>query len=182
MLLIVAVAKPVVLVLMGVSGSGKSTVAGILADRLGWPFEEGDTLHPGSNIEKMSAGIPLADADRELWLESVTEWVERRLDGAESGLITCSALKRRYRDVINRRGSGVLFVFLTGTSKTIGDRLAARVGHFMPSNLIDSQLADLEDPQPDEPHIRVDTGRPPRAIATSILRELELEELRADDR
>lgn len=181
MLLIVAVAKPVVLVLMGVSGSGKSTVAGILADLLGWPFEEGDTLHPRSNIEKMRAGIPLTDADRELWLESVTAWVEQRLDGGESGLITCSALKRRYRDVINRRGSGVLFVFLTGAGKTIGDRLAARVGHFMPSSLIDSQLSDLEDPQPDEPHIRVDIGRPPRAIATSILRELGLV-ARADDR
>ena len=109
MLLIVAVAKPVVLVLMGVSGCGKTTVGRILADRLGWAFEEGDMLHPQSNIEKMSAGHPLTDADRERWLVSVADWVDGRLDRGESGLITCSALKRRYRDVINRRGSGVVF-------------------------------------------------------------------------
>ena len=179
MLLTVAVAKPVVLVLMGASGSGKTTVARILADRLGWPFEEGDTLHPQSNIEKMSAGHPLTDADRKRWLASVADWVDGRLDSGESGLITCSALKRRYRDVINRRGSGVVFVFLTGARKTIADRLAARAGHFMPSSLLDTQLADLEDPGPDEPHVRVDIGPSPGVIATSILQELGLSELRA---
>jgi carbohydrate kinase (thermoresistant glucokinase family) len=124
-LLIVAVAKPVVLVLMGVSGSGKTTVARILADGLGWAFEEGDILHPQSNIEKMSAGHPLTDADRERWLATAADWVDGCLDSGESGLITCSALKRRYRDVINRRGSGVVFVFLDGTRATIDARLAA---------------------------------------------------------
>jgi gluconokinase len=173
-LLIVAVAKPVVLVLMGVSGSGKTTVARILADGLGWAFEEGDILHPQSNIEKMSAGHPLTDADRERWLATVADWVDGRLDSGESGLITCSALKRRYRDVINRRGSGVVFVFLDGTRATIDARLAARAGHFMPSSLLDSQLADLEDPEPDEPHIRLDIGPPPNVIAQSIMRELGL--------
>jgi carbohydrate kinase (thermoresistant glucokinase family) len=173
-LLIVAVAKPVVLVLMGVSGCGKTTVGRILADRLGWAFEEGDILHPQSNIEKMSAGHPLTDADRERWLASIAEWVGARLDSGENGVITCSALKRRYRDVINRRGSGVVFGFLAGTRATIADRLAARAGHFMPPILLDSQLADLEDPEPDEPHIRVDIGPPSNAIAQSILRELGL--------
>ncbi|MHB8612938.1 MAG: gluconokinase [Candidatus Dormibacteraceae bacterium] len=175
-------ARPVVLVLMGVSGSGKSTVARILADRLGWPFEEGDILHPRANIEKMSAGHPLTDADREHWLASVTEWVERHLDGGESGVITCSALKRRYRDVINRRGSGVVFVFLTGTRETIAARLAARAGHFMPSRLLESQLASLEEPAPDEPHVQVNIGPPPGVIATSIMRELGLSDLCADGR
>ena len=174
MLLIVAVAKPVVLVLMGVSGCGKTTVANILAVRLGWPFAEGDLLHAQSKIEKMSAGNPLTDADRERWLVSVAEWVEGRLDGGEDGIITCSALKRRYRDVINRRGSGVVFVFLDGTRATIDARLAARAGHFMPSSLLASQLADLEDPEPDEPHLRVDIGPPPNVIAQSIMRELGL--------
>jgi gluconokinase len=164
----------VVLVVMGVSGSGKTTVAGILAGHLGWPFEEGDALHPHSNIEKMMAGQSLSDADRRRWLATIAEWVERRLDAGENGLITCSALKRSYRDVINRRGSGVMFVFLAGTEETIAPRLIARQGHFMPSSLLDSQFADLEDPQPDEPHIRVDIGPSPRAIARAILRDLGL--------
>jgi gluconokinase len=164
----------VVLVVMGVSGSGKTTVAAILAGRLGWPFEEGDALHPKSNIQKMMAGQPLSDADRRRWLTTIAEWVERRLDTGENGLITCSALKRSYRDVINGRGAGVVFVFLAGTEETIAPRLAARQGHFMPSSLLDSQFADLEDPQPDEPHIRVDIGPPPSVIARGILRDLGL--------
>jgi len=168
-LLVVEAAKPIVVVLMGVSGSGKTAVAGILANRLGWPLAEGDSLHTRSNIEKMSAGDPLTDADREGWLASVAGWVESRLDSGGSGVITCSALKRRYRDVINRRGSGVVFVFLTGSRETIAARLAARVGHFMPANLLDSQLADLEEPEPVEPHIRVDIGPPRNEIAEGIL-------------
>jgi gluconokinase len=162
----------VVLVLMGVSGCGKTTVARILAGELGWSFEEGDALHPPSNIDKMKAGHPLTDADRQRWLASVADWVERRLDSGENGLITCSALKRSYRDVINRRGSGVVFVFLAGSKATIAPRLLARQGHFMPASLLDSQFADLEDPEPDEPHIRVDIGPPADAIANGILQEL----------
>jgi len=168
-------AKPVVLVFMGVSGSGKTTVARLVAGRLGWPFQEGDELHPQSNIEKMKAGQALTDADRRRWLVTIAEWIDRRLDGGESGVITCSALKRSYRDLINRRGSGVVFVFLAGSKATIAPRLAARQSHFMPSSLLDSQFADLEDPDPDEPHIRVDVGPPPAAIADAILRELSLE-------
>src|SRR2546426_11932408 len=132
---------------MGVSGSGKTTVARILAGRLGWPFEEGDRLHPQSNIEKMKAGRPLDDADRRQWLAKGADWVTERLNNREKGLITCSALKRSDRDVINRRGSGVGFVFLAGSRATISPRPAARQGHFMPSSLLDRQLADLEDPQ-----------------------------------
>ena len=167
-------AKPAVLVFIGVSGCGKTTVASLLAGRLGWPFQEGDALHPLSNIEKMRAGRPLTDADRQRWLATVAEWVERHLDAGENGLITCSALKRSYRDVINRRGSGVVFVYLAGSKATIAPRLAARQGHFMPSGLLDSQFADLEDPDPDEPYIRVDIGQPPDAIAKDISRELRL--------
>jgi len=168
------IAEPVVVVFMGVSGCGKTTVAAILAGRLGWRFEEGDGLHPQSNIEKMESGHPLTDEDRKPWLQKVAEWVEERLDAHENGLITCSALKRSYRDVINRRGSGVVFVFLAGSRETIAARLAARHGHFMPSSLLDSQFADLEEPMSDEPAIRVDVGPPSGVIAQRILEKLGL--------
>jgi carbohydrate kinase (thermoresistant glucokinase family) len=161
-----------VLVIMGVSGSGKTTVAEILAERLGWVFQEGDALHPQSNIDKMKAGQPLDDADRQTWLQAIAEWIERRLDAGESGLITCSALKRSYRAIVNRRGSGVLFVFLAGSSAIIAARLAARQAHFMPASLLGSQLETLEDPVPEEPHIRVDIGPPPDVIAERILHEV----------
>lgn len=167
-------APPVVLALMGVSGSGKSTVARILARRLGWRFQEGDELHPESNILKMKDGRPLTDEDRRLWLALVAEWVQVRLDARENGLITCSALKRSYREVINRRGSGVVFVFLAGSAEVIAARLAARRGHFMPSSLLESQLADLEEPDSEEPHIRVDIAAAPAVIVRDILRKLSL--------
>lgn len=164
--------KPTVLVLMGVSGSGKTTVAAILANRLGWPFEEGDALHPRANIEKMASGQPLTDDDRRPWLASVADWVDRRLDAGENGLITCSALKRGYRDLINRRGSGVTFVFLAGSKETIAARLAGRQGHFMRAGMLDSQFADLEEPAPDEPALRVDVGPSAAEVAEQILEDL----------
>jgi gluconokinase/shikimate kinase len=173
------VARPVVLVVMGVSGCGKTTVAAVLAGRLGWPFEEGDALHPASNIEKMKAGHPLTDDDRAPWLEKVAEWVEERLDAAGDGLITCSALKRSYRNLINRRGSGVRFVYLAGSRETIAARLTARHGHFMPPSLLDSQFADLEEPTAAEPAIRIDVGPPPGAIAQTIIATLGLSGLGA---
>jgi gluconokinase len=173
-----------VLVVMGVSGSGKSTVAAILAGRLNWPLEEGDSLHPQSNIDKMKAGHPLTDDDRWPWLEKVAAWVEERLDRGEDGIITCSALKRAYRDVIDRRGSGVEFVYLAGSRETIAARLKARHGHFMPTQMLDSQFADLEEPAPEEPALRVDISAPPPEIAQAILVRLALspERSRATDR
>jgi carbohydrate kinase (thermoresistant glucokinase family) len=164
----------VVLVVMGVSGSGKTTVARLLARRLGWPLAEGDAFHPESNIEKMKSGRALTDADRRSWLARVADWIEGRLDSNQDGVITCSALKRAYRDVIDRRGSGVVFVFLSGRRDVMGARVAARRGHFMPPSLVDSQFADLEEPSPDEPAIRVDAGRAPAVIARSVLDELGL--------
>src|SRR5260370_15464257 len=166
--------KPLVLVVMGVSGSGKTTVARILAARLGWVLDEGDPLHSGSHIEKMRAGSPLTDADRQDWLLRVADWVDERLDEQQSGVITCSALKRSYRNLINRRGYGVVFVFLAGAKTTIAQRLAARHGHFMPPTLLDSQLAALEEPKPDAPAIQVDVGCAPEVIAQDILDELRL--------
>lgn len=166
--------KPVVLVLMGVSGSGKTTVGAILAGRLGWPFEDGDALQPPSNVEKMKAGHPLTDVDRWPWLEMVAMWIEKRLDRGENGLIACSALKRSYRDILNRRGSGVVFVFMAGSKKMIASRLGARHGHFMPPSMLDSQFADLEEPSSDEPAIRVDVGPTPDVVAQDIMQELGL--------
>lgn len=166
--------KPVVLVLMGVSGCGKTTVAAILSGRLDWPFEEGDALHPQSNIDKMHAGHPLTDEDRAPWLAKVAHWVEDCLDAGENGLITCSALKRSYRDIINRRGHGVEFIYLAGSKETIATRLAARHGHFMPPTLLDSQFEALQEPTADEPAIRVDIGPAPSAIANTIIQTLGL--------
>ena len=165
-----------VIVVMGVEGSGKTTTGSILARRLGWPFEEGDALHPPANVARMRAGQPLTDADRLPWLEAVTAWGEARLDAGENGIITCSALKRAYRDIIDRRGRGVVFVFLRGSRDLIAARLGERHGHFMPASLLDSQLADLERPAADEPAISVDIGGPPEAIADEIVARLGLGE------
>ena len=161
---------------MGVSGCGKTTVAAILASRLGWPFEEGDALHPQANIEKMAAGHSLTDVDRWPWLAKVADWIDKRLDAGENGLITCSALKRSYRDLINRRGSGLMFVFLAGSKETIEARLATRHGHFMRASLLDSQFADLDEPAADEPAIRVEIGPPAAEIAEQIIEDFGLAE------
>lgn len=166
--------QPRVLVLMGVAGSGKSTVAELVSQQLGWPFKEGDSLHPPANIAKMTVGHPLTDTDRAPWLEKVAEWVEAQLDSGQSGLITCSCLKRAYRDLVSRRGAGVTFVYLAGSHDTIAERLANRHGHFLPPSLLDSQFADLEEPEPDEPSIRVDIGPAPAQIAQHIVEQLDL--------
>jgi len=165
---------PVVLVLMGVSGSGKTTVARLIADRLHWAFEEGDALHPPANVAKMAAGHALDDDDRAPWLAKVADWVDARLDAGESGVITCSALKRKYRALIDRRGERVEFVYLHGSRELIASRLAARQGHFMPSSLLASQFETLEEPAADEPVIRVAIGATPDAIADDVMAALGL--------
>ena len=167
-------ASPVVLVLMGISGCGKTTVARILAERLHWAFEEGDALHPQANIDKMAAGHPLDDDDRAPWLAKVADWVDARLDAGQCGVITCSALKRSYRDLIDRRREGVEFVYLHGSRELIASRLATRKGHFMPMSLLDSQFATLEEPAADEPAIRVEIGATPQQIAAHIIHALGL--------
>ena len=167
-------ALPAVLVLMGVSGCGKTTIGELLAERLLWPYEEGDALHPPANVAKMAAGHPLDDADRAPWLAKVADWVDARLDAGESGVITCSALKRSYRALIDRRGAGVEGVYLHGSRELIASRLAGRHGHFMPPTLLDSQFATLEEPGADEPAIRVEIGEPPAAIAADIVEALGL--------
>jgi len=164
-----------VLVIMGVSGCGKSTVAGVLAGRLNWPLEEGDDLHPMRNLVKMASGIPLTDDDRWPWLDRVAEWVHRRTAAGQPGVITCSALRRSYRDrIVGDTPDHIVFVYLKGTRESVGKRLAARVDHFMPSSLLESQLATLEPPEPDERSLTVDAGRRPTEMADEIVRRLDL--------
>jgi gluconokinase len=161
-----------VLVIMGVSGSGKSTVAGILAGQLGWDLEEGDDLHPPANVAKMHAGIPLTDEDRWPWLESVAAWIREHTAAGLPGIITCSALKRIYRD--RMRGDHVVFVHLAGDKHVIERRLSARLDHFMPTTLLDSQIDTLEPPGPDENTLVVNLGRRPAELAAEIIDRLGL--------
>jgi gluconokinase len=161
-----------VLVFMGISGSGKSTVAGIVAGRLGWDLEEGDGLHPPANVAKMSAGTPLTDEDRWPWLDLVAAWIREHTDAAVPGVITCSALRRSYRDRLT--GEHVIFVHLAGTRDTIGRRITARTDHFMPAGLLDSQLSALEPLEPDENALVVDIGPHPNELADEIIDRLHL--------
>ena len=148
--------KAVVLVAMGVSGAGKTTLGELLAKRLGWPFKEGDELHPPANIAKMKSGQPLNDADRAPWLEAIGAWIDRWLAAGQSGVISCSALKRAYRDSIDAGRPQVRFVFIDLDEATIAERLKRRKGHYWPPELLHSQFEALEPPTPDEPVIRVD--------------------------
>jgi carbohydrate kinase (thermoresistant glucokinase family) len=160
--------RPMVAVVMGVSGSGKTTVGILLAEALGWQFQEGDKLHPPENVAKMSAGIPLSDADRLPWLRRIAETIDGWRARGESGVVTCSALKRSYRDVIIGDRPEVRLVYLKGSPDLIGQRMATRHGHFMPTSLLDSQFSILEEPSPDENPIVVDIGGQPQEIAREI--------------
>jgi ribose 5-phosphate isomerase A len=163
---------PPVLVVMGVSGVGKSTVANALAARLGWPFEEGDALHPEANVAKMHAGIPLTDADRQPWLAAVAAWIDHQRALKQPGIITCSALKRAYRALIIGDRPEARLIYLRGSRALIAERLGGRHGHFMPASLLQSQLDTLEEPSPDEDALTVDAGPPPGEIAQEIIRLL----------
>ena len=162
-----ATSPPTVLVVMGVSGTGKSTVAGLLAGHLGWPLQEGDDLHPEANVDKMEQGIPLTDDDRWPWLDRIGEWIDEQGRSNEPGIVTCSALKRSYRDRLRR--PNVVFVHLAGTREAIRRRMARRVGHFMPLSLLDSQLDTLEVPGPDEQVVSVDLGASPQEEVAEVL-------------
>ena len=169
--------SPPILVVMGVSGSGKSTIAEELSARLGWPFEEGDSLHPESNIAKMHAGIPLTDADRLPWLERVAAWIDGQRAKKQPGIITCSALKRSYRQIIIGDRPEVRLVYLRGGRDLIAEHLAGRHGHFMPAALLQSQIDTLEEPDPSEDPLTVDAGAPAaqsltRSFGFSVLRQL----------
>ncbi|HET7474861.1 MAG TPA: gluconokinase [Dermatophilaceae bacterium] len=162
-----------VLVVMGVSGSGKSTVAALLAGHLGWDLQEGDDLHPQANIAKMAAGEPLTDEDRWPWLDRVAGWIAAHAEAGRPGIITCSALKRSYRDRL--RGGyqdSVVFVHLAGTRRQLAERLGARLDHFMPPALLQSQLGTLEELGPEEQGVVVNIGAGPTQVAEEALERL----------
>ena len=163
---------PPVLVMMGVSGSGKTTVAKELAARLGWAFEEGDSLHPALNIAKMHAGIPLTDEDRLPWLEHVAAWIDAQRAKKQPGIISCSALKYSYRRIIIGERPEVRLVYLRGGKDLIADHLAGRHGHFMPSSLLQSQIDTLEEPGPGEDPLIVDEGAPPGRTPGQVAEEI----------
>ena len=162
-------AEPCALVVMGVSGSGKTTIAVLLAQRLGWVFEDADRLHPSANVEKMHVGIPLNDADRAPWLCAVADEIGSWLDSGRSGVMACSALKRAYRDVIRAGRANVRFVYLKGDPDLIALRMKTRRHHFMPPSLLESQLETLEEPEPDEEPIVVGIEGAPGEIVDQAL-------------
>ena|SRR5882757_11016012 len=162
--------RPPVVVVMGVSGSGKSTVGGLLAERLGVPYAEADDFHPAANIAKMSAGHPLEDTDRAPWLDAIAAWIAAR--GDLGGVISCSALRRRYRDRLRVAAPGLFFLHLDGSPELIAARLAARTRHFMPAGLLESQFEALEPLGADETGAVVPVDGGPQQIAKRALAAL----------
>jgi gluconokinase len=162
---------PHVVVVMGVAGTGKTTIGPLLAARLGVPYAEGDDFHPQANIAKMAAGVPLDDADRWPWLDAIGAWAHER--AGRGGVVSCSALKRSYRDRLRAAAPGVVFVHLTGDRALIEDRMSHRQGHFMPTALLDSQFATLQPLQADEAGVAVDVGGGPEEITERAVTALD---------
>jgi gluconokinase len=163
---------PCALVVMGVSGSGKSTIGEKLAQRLGWSYEDGDRFHPASNVAKMSAGQPLTDEDRWPWLQAIANEIDRVCKAGEHAVIACSALKRPYRDILVHGRHDVRIIYLQGTRDLIASRLALRKGHFMPPGLLASQFGTLEPPDASENPVTVSIDAPIETIVDDIVRQL----------
>jgi gluconokinase len=164
--------KPLIVV-MGVAGSGKTTIASGLAEKLGVPFVEGDSLHPAANVKKMASGIPLTDEDRWPWLEAIGERMEVERVTGHGVVVSCSALRHVYRDCLRKKVNGkVHFILLDGSRELITDRMKQRKGHFMPPALLDSQFATLEKPTPDEHAVILDISHPVPALLTEAAKSL----------
>lgn len=165
---------PLHLVVMGVSGSGKSTVATLLSRELGWEFAEGDEFHPEENVEKMAAGHALMDQDRWPWLEILADWTTERDSRGEPTVLSCSALKRSYRDILRKGGEGTYFVLVHGDKGLLLERMQTREDHFMPPSLLESQLDTLEMLEEDERGVVMDIANPPERIIRMVLAQLDL--------
>jgi gluconokinase len=166
--------RPTAVIVMGVSGTGKTTVATGLAAALGWTFAEGDDFHSAANIAKMRSGHALTDEDRRPWLRAIGAWIDARLAAGDNVVLTCSALKRSYRDLLRDGRSGVRFCELDAPPALIAERLARRQGHYMPPALLPSQLAAFEPLEPDEDGVRVSVSASPERTVADALRTLEL--------
>jgi gluconokinase len=162
-----------VVIIWGVTGAGKTTIGELLARQLGWRFYEADDFHPPANIAKMRSGVPLTDEDRQPWLEKLREEIERSVVADENAVLACSALKKKYRELL-RVNADVKFVFLHGTRARIADQASKRRGHFMNPALLDSQFADLEEPQSDEGALTIELGRTPEELVEEIKSKLEI--------
>jgi carbohydrate kinase (thermoresistant glucokinase family) len=160
-------------IVMGVSGSGKTTVARALARQEGWILLEGDSFHPPANIAKMKAGTPLTDEDRWPWLRAIAAREDELLAAGQSAVVACSALKRAYRDILTGGRPNTVLIYLRGSHDLIVERMKARENHFMPSALLDSQFATLEEPGADEHPIVVDVGGPADAVVQDAIRQLK---------
>jgi gluconokinase len=165
---------PAVMIVMGVSGCGKSTTGALLASRLQWEFEDADWFHPASNVDKMHGGVPLTDEDRWPWLAAVAAWIDQTRRSGGHGVVACSALKRSYRKVLIGDRADVRLVYLKGDETLIARRLATRHEHFMPGSLLHSQFEALEEPGLDEDPITVSIEPQPREIVTRILSAMNM--------
>jgi carbohydrate kinase (thermoresistant glucokinase family) len=161
-----------VLVIMGVSGSGKSTIAELLSRALGWEFRDGDEFHPKANVEKMHSGTPLTDDDRWPWLKAIAAWIDEKRDAGAHAIVTCSALKKSYRDILIGPRKDVALIYLKGDEDLIAGRLSKRQHHFMPKALLRSQFQTLQEPGPDEHPVTASIAPPPEEIAAAILAAL----------
>ena len=170
-----AAEKLAALVVMGVSGAGKSTVGKVIASKLGCPFRDADSFHPKANIEKMSRGEPLTDDDRWPWLQAIAAWIAEHRAAGTTCVVTCSALKRVYRDIVtNRQSADVRLVYLKGDFDLIEARLKARKGHFMPTALLRSQFDALQEPAADEHAMTVSIDATPEDIAGGVTQRLNV--------
>ena len=168
-------ASTTTIVVMGVSGSGKSTVAATLVDRLGWEFAEGDDFHPPANVEKMRAGKPLDDDDRWPWLRRLADWIGEHERAGRNVVVTCSALKRAYRDLLCDGHPSVWFAHVTADPELIRERIEHRTGHYMPASLLDSQLTTLQPLADDEPGARISGAGSPPSVVAELLAALDAE-------
>jgi carbohydrate kinase (thermoresistant glucokinase family) len=172
----VSMPAPAIVIVMGVSGCGKSTIGALLASHLGWGFEDADSFHPASNIAKMHSGIPLTDEDRWPWLDAVAAWIDKARGSGGHAVVACSALKRSYRDVLIGNRPDIRLVYLKGDETVIARRIAARHGHFMSQSLLHSQFEALEEPGPGENPIIVSIEPQPPEIVARILSAMNMVE------